>query len=551
MQRDQQTTQRDEQTGPGPAPRSLPRWSLAILAAIAVSVCLPAVALVVPHASYAQDEGEGGDAEGEAPGDVPGDNGGVADADAPARGAPAPAEHVEVASALASLANSWLFRKADAGLAVIDLETGERVFELGSTKLLNPASTMKVVTSATALKNLGPAYRFTTDLYYTGDIEPNGVLRGDLYIKGHGDPTFVSETMWKMVNDIELMGVERIDGTVYFDDTFHSGGPVLPGWDKQEDIDKGTSYFATLSALSINSNTVVLVVRPGAEVGGQARVELETPVRGNVEIDNQVRTGPPRSRRYVDVEREVLPNEDTKFTLTGSLPVDDLNRVWIRRTVADPTGHFVAVFRKQMDQHGIRVSGGHKRRETPDDAKLLFSVRSEPLSQILASMNKSSLNFVAEQVLRTLGGEITGDGSTRGGLAVVAEYLRSIGVPEADAVLINGSGLSRQAKLKPTTLTSVLYDMAHDQKVGPEFAASLAIAGTDGTLYSRLREDPGRLRGKTGTLDGVHCLAGFIDSHGSAATRSPSSPTTTARACRPSETSTTPSPARCSSSAAG
>jgi serine-type D-Ala-D-Ala carboxypeptidase/endopeptidase (penicillin-binding protein 4) len=487
---------RDLPPGPTPAWRAI-----LALAALVGSLALAVAPARPGWAQEGEESPEAGDAVGVVDDEVP-------------SAAPPPTHHVQVASALASLANSWLFRRADAGLAVVDLETGQQVFEVGSGRLLNPASTMKVITSAAALRNLGPAYRFTTELYYVGDLEPDGTLKGDLYVKGHGDPTFVSETMWKMVGDLELVGVERINGNVYFDDTFHAGGAVLPGWDKPEDIEKGTSYFATLSALSLNANTVVMVVRPGAEVGGLARADLETPVRGNVEIDNQVQTGPPRSRRYVDVEREVLPNEDTKFTLTGTVPVDDENRIWIRRTVADPTGHFVAVFRKMMDQRGIRVSGSHRRTQTPADAELLFTVRSEPLSQILASMNKSSLNFVAEQVLRTLGGEVKGDGSTAGGIAVIAEYLESLGVPAADARLVNGSGLSRQAKLKPTVLTAVLADMARDRLVSAEFRASLAIAGTDGTLWSRLRDDPGRLRGKTGTLDGVHCLAGFVDSRG-------------------------------------
>lgn len=475
------------------------------------TVLVPLVAgilLVAPMVvGWAQDE-----EDGDPPAPVEG--GDAAPAEPAPAAAPAPAmapeQHVEVAAALASVANSWLFTKADSGLAVVDVATGQQVFERGGNRLLNPASTMKVVTSAAAFHSLGPSYRFTTDVFYTGEIQPNGTLKGDLFVKGHGDPTFVTESLWKLIGDIVLMGVERVEGSVYFDDSFHTGGTVLPGWDKQEDIDKGTSYFATLSALSLNSNTVVLVVRPGAEVGSEARVTLETPVKGYVEIDNQVTTTPPRSKKFVEVERQVLP-ESTKYVLTGTVPVDELDRIWIRRTVADPTAHFMAAFHAQMLEHNVDVSGRYRRDVTPPDAKLLVSVDSPPLSQVVASMNKSSINFFAEQVLRTLGAEETGEGSTRAGLGVVETYLQSIGVPAGDAVMINGSGLSRQAKLKPSVLTSVLVDMAHDSRIGSEFASSLAISGTDGTLWSRLREDPGRVRGKTGTIDGVHCLAGYVE----------------------------------------
>lgn len=440
-----------------------------------------------------------------------------AEVGAPDGGEPAPEPVVaptdstgDFQAALAPVASSWLFTKASSGLEVVDVTTGAKVFGRNDDRMLRPASTMKVITSAAALRRLGPAYRFTTDLFYDGEIKPNGVLEGNLYVKGHGDPTMVVEKLWKMVDDLKLAGVEKIVGSVVFDDSFHEKGTVLPGWDKPEDVEKGTSYFSTLSALSLNSNTALLVVRPGAEVGAAARVALETPVLGYVQIDNQVQTGAPHTRKSIEVTREVLPDA-TKFTLTGSVPVDELDRTTLRRTVADPTAHFIAAFHAKMRERDIDVSGRYSRGTTPTDAKLLLSVDSPPLSQIAAEMNKSSLNFYAEQVLRTLGAEMTGDGSTRGGLAVVGEYLASLGVPPGDAVLINGSGLSRDIRLKPSVLTAVLVDMARDPQIGSEFAASLAISGTDGTLWSRLRDDPGRLRGKTGTLDGVHCLSGYID----------------------------------------
>ncbi|MEQ1565471.1 MAG: D-alanyl-D-alanine carboxypeptidase/D-alanyl-D-alanine-endopeptidase [Myxococcota bacterium] len=420
---------------------------------------------------------------------------------------------VDVSAALASVGNSWLFTRADSGLRVVDLSTRQKVFGRNDDRMLQPASTMKVITSAAALRNLGPAYRFTTDVFYDGELQPNGVLQGNLYVKGHGDPTFTVEDLWKLVEDIELAGVDKVVGSVVFDDSFHESGTVLPGWDKPEDIEKGTSYFATLSALSLNSNTVVLVVRPGAEVGSTARVTLETPTLGYVQLDNQVKTGGARSRKSIEVTREVLP-DGTKFSLTGNVPVDEIERTTLRRTVADPTAHFVAAFHAKMRERDIDVTGRYQRGTTPPAAKLLLSADSPPLAQIVAEMNKSSLNFVAEQVLRTVGAEVMGEGSTRSGLAVVGQYLGSIGVPPGDIVLVNGSGLSRDIRMKASVLTAVLEDMAVDPQVGSEFAASLAISGTDGTLWSRLREDPGRLRGKTGTLDGVHCLAGYVDSQG-------------------------------------
>lgn len=420
---------------------------------------------------------------------------------------PAPAASLEVQ--LEEISKSWLFRKATVGLQVVDLESGEEVFGRQPDTPLNPASTMKVITSATALKMLGPSYRFTTDVYTDGEIDSAGVLTGNLYVMGHGDPTFVVEKLWKLVVDLKLNGVERIEGSVVFDESFHSGGYALPGWNKRRDIERGPTYFSTLSALSLNMNTAVMVVGPGASAGAEARVVLETPVKGYVELENEVRTGTAGSRRWTEIEREVT-DDATTFTVTGSVPAG-ADRVRYRRTVADPTAHFIAAFRKQLEQQGVAVTGRFRRGSTPHDAEMLLHVPSPTLGAVLMDMNKYSLNFQAEQVLRTLGAEIEGEGSTEAGIRVVRQYLTSLGVPEEEANLVNGSGLSRQATLAPSVLTAVLLDMAADPRVGAEFAASLAIGGVDGTLWKRLRDEPGRLRGKTGTIDGVHCLAGYLD----------------------------------------
>ena len=412
---------------------------------------------------------------------------------------------------LADVTDSWLFDKARVGLQVVDVETGEEVFARGSDSLLNPASTMKVLTAATALKNLGPSYRFTTEAFIdkNAELKADGTLQGNLYIKGHGDPTFVVEDLWKMVRDLELNGVEKILGDVVFDDSFHEGNVLLPGWNKKQDLERGPAYFATLSALSLNNNTAVMIMSPGGSVGAKGRVTLETPTDGYVEIVNELETGRERSRRRIQIERVVEPNK-TIYTVTGTIPLEG-RRVRYRSTVGDPTKHFMSAFRQMMKTEGISVRGRFKEGVVPVEAEMIYDVPSPPLVAVLMDMNKYSLNFQAEQVLRTVGHEVEGEGTTEAGLRVVRRYLQSLGVPEAAAVIVNGSGLSREAMLSPTVLTAVLVDMARDPQVGAEFTASLAIGGIDGTLYRRLRDEPGRMRGKTGTLDGVHCLAGYLD----------------------------------------
>jgi len=410
---------------------------------------------------------------------------------------------------LGDLDRDRLFKQAKVGLKVVNVRTGDAVFDRNGGDGLNPASTMKVVTAATALKYLGPAYKYKTRVYIDGDVGADGVVKGNMYVKGGGDPHFVVERMWKLIQELELNGIERVSGDVIFDESFFAADYALPGWTKQRDLERGPAYFASLSALSLNFNTVALVIRPGKEATKSAVVVLETPASDYVEIVNEVKTGSAGSRRSIGIQREIVDGK-MKMTVTGSIALDGGMRRYYR-SVADPTAHFMAAWMEMMASQGIEVKGKARRGRTAESAERIAQHTSPPLAAILMDMNKYSNNFMAEQVLRTVGAEVKGGpGSTDKGLLVVSEYLQSLGLDDEDFTLVNGSGLTRQAKLSAQVLTAVLVDMAADTTVGHEFHTSLAIAGLDGTLIRRLTDDPGRLRGKTGTIDGVHCLAGYV-----------------------------------------
>ncbi len=414
---------------------------------------------------------------------------------------------------LAPVTQQRAWRDSRTAVQVVDVATGEVVFTRDADRGLIPASTMKAVTAAAALSSLGPSYKFKTTVHADGGIDSVGTLHGDLYIEGGGDPTFVVEKLWKLVYDLKIDGLTKIDGDVVFDESFFAGPYPLQGWDKKEDVERGPSYFSRQSALSLNFNTVAIVVAPGAETGGGARVQLETPASPYVEVVNEVVTGESGSYRRLSIEREVADDGHMVFTVTGSMPSGAAAARYYR-TVEDPTAHFQAAFLEMANRHGIAVTGRGRRGVTPPDTRTLWELNSPPLASILMDMNKYSNNFMAEQVLRTMGAEANDGqaGDTEAGLAVVRDYLTSIGVPQDSYTIVNGSGLSRDSSIPPSLLTAVLLDMAADTAAGGEFRSSLAIAGADGTLWKRLRDEPGRVRGKTGTIDGVHCLTGYAES---------------------------------------
>ncbi|MBT3219560.1 MAG: D-alanyl-D-alanine carboxypeptidase/D-alanyl-D-alanine-endopeptidase [Proteobacteria bacterium] len=401
-------------------------------------------------------------------------------------------------------------KNARVGLEVRNVESGEAIFAHHADVALVPASTMKVVTAAAALNNLGPSYTFSTVVHSGGVIDSAGRLKGNLYVQGHGDPTMVVEKLWKLVYDLKLAGLQRVEGDVIFDEGFLTTDYVLPGWNKEKDIENGPSYFPALSALSLNFNTVAIIVAPGSEVGKPARVQLETPAGTYVTLNNEVTTGSYGSRRALEIKRNV--GESTiSYTVTGSMPTGAKMRKYYR-AVADPTAHFMAAWEEMEKLHGIVVTGRHRRGATPNDARQLLALQSPPLASILMDMNKYSNNYMAELVLRTLGAETHGlPGDTAKGIQAVNTYLMGLGIDETEFNLINGSGLTRQATIRPSHLNEVLLGMSADPRTGNEFRASLAIAGQDGTLVNRLTGQPGTLRGKTGTIDGVHCLTGYVE----------------------------------------
>ena len=429
---------------------------------------------------------------------------------------------------LLPLTEDPLFRKAQVAVQVVDVETGEEMWGWNPDDGLVPASVTKVLTSATALRHLGPQWRFSTELYALGEVNAQGVLEGDLIVRGTGDPTLVVEKVWKMIKDLRTAGVVSIEGDIIFDATYFDSKDLIVGWDKPVDITTGPAYFAPLGGLSVNFNTACLIVGPGAKVGEPARIELET-ASNAIKIVNEMETGKKGTRRWVKLERETHASSGKlTFTVSGHIPLDsDAQRYY--RAVGDPLPHFMGVFRDLMNVWDIGVKGSYRKGQLPeveeDAAKpatagtdqepvLLVSLVSPPLAEILNHTNKYSSNFMAEQVLKAVGAEVYGaPGSTAKGVAVIQDYLGTLGIAIDEFTLVNGSGLTRDSILRPSHVNAVLLDMLGNDVLAPEFLSSLSVAGVDGTLRNRFDEngETGRIRGKTGSLNHVYCLAGIVN----------------------------------------
>ncbi len=414
--------------------------------------------------------------------------------------------------ALQKLLEDPVFVESQVALQIVNVRTGEEVFGWNPDLALLPASTTKVITAAAALRNLGPAWRFSTELLRVGEINPEGVLEGDLYIRGNGDPTMVIEKAWKMVQDLQVAGIVEVNGDLIFDDSWFAGSHLIPGWDKPVDVANGPSYYAPIGALNMNFNTVDLVVGPGPRVGEPARVQSGTASK-LITIDNQIETVEAGRRPWIRLEREVgKDGASISFKLEGRIASNEpVERYY--RAVGKPTAWSMSVWESLLKKEGVKINGKTRVDEAPDNAVVVVELNSQPLSEVLNHTLKYSSNQMAELVLRAVGAQVFGDpASDEKGLKVLQGYLSSLGIPADEYVLRNGSGLTREGLLRPSHLNAVLVDLYHDPLLSPEFQTALSVSGVDGTLRRRFDDDGevARVRGKTGSLNGVYCLTSYV-----------------------------------------
>jgi D-alanyl-D-alanine carboxypeptidase/D-alanyl-D-alanine-endopeptidase (penicillin-binding protein 4) len=411
--------------------------------------------------------------------------------------------------AIQSVLGSGALSGTRTGVLVQDVATGEVVFGRDADVLLNPASNVKLVTTAAVLARLGPGYRFATEFLVDGGGPGSPSVKA-LHVRGKGDPTLVSERLWAIAGELAHQGLRRV-GDLVLDESFFDGERTGPGFD-QEDGDR--SYLAPAGALSLDWNTVAVHVAPGERRGARARVELE-PASDFLELQNKATTGSARAARSLEVV-SVPGASRQRVTVTGRIPLGSRTQV-VRRRVDEPALQLGHVLKRYLALRGVSVTGKVRLGPVPRTARLVHVAESEPLADVVRRLNKTSNNFVAEQLVKALGAEVKGaPGSWAKGIAVAEEVLAELGVPRGAYVMKNGSGLNDTNRFSARQLVTVLRAMWGRFPLAAEYVGSLPVAGRDGTIRWRMEGSAaaGRLRAKTGTLQGVTGLSGYVETAG-------------------------------------
>ncbi len=384
------------------------------------------------------------------------------------------------------------------------VKRGNDVAELNSDKQFVPASLSKIPTALTFLNEVSMDHRFKTWVYHTGEIK-GGVLHGDLYLKGGGDPTFVTESMWLLVNKLNRDNISKIDGQLFVDESYFDTDYYSEGRQKRR-VDR--AYDAPVSALSYNWNSISIYVRPGDKTGDAARVYTQ-PDLPIIEIVNKAKTKG-SGKTSLQVKR-LLKGDKIIIDVRGAIPKSKDEKAFYK-SIGDAALWTGVTFKKMLNQAGIVYSGSVKKAQTPASAKQLIEHESWSVPRIMAALSKFSNNFVAEMMTKHLGVKPGSPGNIDDGLSKIVAFLKSKKWPESHFTFENPSGFTRRNKMRADLLGQLLEEARKDFDSAPEFMASLPISGTDGTLKSRMKQTMrGKVRAKTGYLSGVVGLAGFME----------------------------------------
>jgi D-alanyl-D-alanine carboxypeptidase/D-alanyl-D-alanine-endopeptidase (penicillin-binding protein 4) len=415
--------------------------------------------------------------------------------------APATALDVEEARAfLKNLAADVRHWGGRLGAMAVDVASGAPLLAVDEHGLYNPASNAKLFTAAAALRALGPSHRYLTGLYGTidGDVVPELVLRGD------GDPSLETRDLWEMARELRAAGVRKVGALAidqgYFDDQY-----VPPAFDQQPH--EWAAFRAPVAAVSLNANTVTFTVR-AVKSGQPAAISVEPP--GLVDVRGRVTTSSEDAPEELLLELEARGDRLVAH-LGGSVP-EGSRLVRAARRVDDPRLLAAYALRAILEGVGIQVTGD-LRLGGARQKRLLVAHRSASLGVLLHPVGKDSDNFYAEMVFKTIAAKKKGSPGTAAAAAeIVAGAVEALGALEHGIVVRNGSGLFDANRASPWSIARLLRAAFLDPALSADFTAQLAIGGVDGTLRSRFRAWAGRraIRAKTGTLDGVSTLSGYI-----------------------------------------
>jgi len=416
---------------------------------------------------------------------------------------------------LSKAAHSKTFESASISISVYDIDSNKEIGGFRSKKVMTPASSFKLLTTFTALKHLGPDYQFETILGYTGTVQKDGTLNGNLIVKGGGDPTLGSDKVTgalglddlleDMTKTIISAGITCVDGKVIVDESIFDSYPVAPSWQWN---DLGNYYASGAWGLNIHENLYSVYFKDRGIVGKRPIIHYVSPKVPKLNLSNEIvidssHTG---DQAYIfggpyNYDKRIvgtIPQGKGLFSIKGSLP--------------DPPHFFAFHLQKKLQAHNVQSQGietifrSSKRRLISID-----TIFSPPLSDIVRKANTESNNLYTESMLKLLGLKKIGLGSGQNGLATIIRLMRKYGVDTKKLLLHDGSGLS--ARTQVSTQAIALFLCGISKELGIEYCTSfIPKGGFSGTVRGMFSKSAarGKVWLKSGSMSAVQSYSGYI-----------------------------------------
>ncbi len=444
--------------------------------------------------------------------------------------------HRALAGQINAILHATSARRGFWGIEVVRLSDGKVLYARNADRLFEPASTMKLFTTAAALTKLGPDFIIRTTVECPSLPDSEGRVP-DLILVGRGDPNLGSRVLpyhlktefrspadadfEELADQVVKKGVREVTGDIIADDSYYADQPYGPNWAIDDMV---WGYGAPITALAFNDNSLTLRVQPGSAVGSCAQIALE-PVAGYYRIKDEVKTTSDDVPAKVEVAR--APGS-MDLDVWGHVPLGSRE---IKEDVAieNPPRLIGEMFRRLLEQRGVKVDGRVTVREQspaamaadvgaspePEARYVLAEHDSLPLRQDIKVTLKVSQNLHAEMLLRTMARKVSGQGSLQAGVKILAGFARELNIPPDQVCFAGGSGLSRDTLVSPNALIKLLEFMARSGDF-KDFLDALPVAGVDGTLADRFENTSakGRIHAKTGSMEHVNTLAGYMDPPG-------------------------------------
>jgi len=390
------------------------------------------------------------------------------------------------------------------GIKIINADNGEVIFAKNFDKPIIPASTIKLFTTSAALIQLGKEFHLTTQLLTEDKDVSDGVINGDLIIKGFANPFFTSGQLDSMVFGLRKSGISKITGDIIGDDSFFDSRYNRESWIKRE---RSNSPLPPVSALVIDRNEVTLSFIPTGRGNKPFNIKV-APFSNLYEINYSAKLT--RRRRLPTILVNTSPKK-IKIDIKGR--IRKRRHSYSYKAFIDKPALFAAdLLFDKLKQNNISVDGNPKQKKVKEKLFLL-NENFVTLEDVIKKADKESDNFLAEIIFKTLGAQYSREvGNSFYATQAVYSFLENIGINTENIDIVDGSGLSRSNRITAESVTELLEYIYHNRKIFNTFYSSLSSAGEDGTLESRLVGFglKGNFHGKTGTLNGVSAVSGYL-----------------------------------------